>query len=163
MKKNLSIPKVHSLYNSLAREAWEFWGRHDSAPKLFIKGIYHSFLFGDTDEYFPGAQPSGSIASTEFESWDAETADCILLNQFYLPYMYEDEVIVALLHELAHAHAGLAAQHGPIWQRAAEEIGSMPEHFMVTRAHWAGTIPWLTKEQISGIWSKFDSPSLGLI
>lgn len=42
----------------------------------------------------------------------------------YLAAKYDDdEVHQILLHEVAHAMAGMAAAHGPVWMRTAREIG----------------------------------------
>ncbi|MCP4239306.1 MAG: hypothetical protein GY772_01980 [bacterium] len=41
----------------------------------------------------------------------------------------EAEVVEVVRHEIAHAAAGLAAAHGPRWQRACDAIGSTGEQF----------------------------------
>ena len=41
----------------------------------------------------------------------------------------ESDVIETIRHEIAHAAAGLAADHGPLWVRCAQAIGSTGERF----------------------------------
>lgn len=41
----------------------------------------------------------------------------------------ESEILDTIRHEIAHAAAGLAAQHGPIWVRCAQAIGCNGEQF----------------------------------
>ncbi|MGL4419421.1 MAG: SprT-like domain-containing protein [Gemmataceae bacterium] len=45
-----------------------------------------------------------------------------------------------LLHEIAHALAGYAAGHGPVWQKIALQIGAKPERCNSTADMPAG--PW---------------------
>lgn len=39
----------------------------------------------------------------------------------------QDEVLDTLFHEVAHVLAGIDVNHGPEWQKWAEELGARPE------------------------------------
>ncbi|HIZ97691.1 MAG TPA: SprT-like domain-containing protein [Candidatus Janibacter merdipullorum] len=57
-----------------------------------------------------------------------------------------DQVRDTVLHEIAHAHAGPRAAHGPRWQAAATAIGARPERCLPAEAghipgSWVGTCP----------------------
>ena len=50
----------------------------------------------------------------------------ISLSQRLTKLNSRDKVIETILHEIAHAHAGHAAGHGPTWRAAAVRIGARP-------------------------------------
>lgn len=57
-----------------------------------------------------------------------------------------EQVRDTVLHEIAHAHAGPHAGHGPHWQAAATAIGATPQRCIPTDAgripgSWVGTCP----------------------
>lgn len=57
-----------------------------------------------------------------------------------------EQVRDTVLHEIAHAHAGPRAAHGPRWRAAAVAIGATPERCIPTEAgripgSWVGTCP----------------------
>lgn len=48
------------------------------------------------------------------------------LSRPLLPRLDPDLVRDALLHEIAHVHAGMRAGHGPAWKAAARRVGANP-------------------------------------
>ena len=149
---------VHSMYRSLAREGYTYFGRDpESIPNLEISPI----------EHWMTSKANPTIMQTSFDNymnpWVSEvernTATGIRVNSHYLDYLYEDEMIVALLHEVAHAHAGLDAQHGPEWARAADEIGSLGQPQLQIRLN----VMWLEDKGYQEYVEKFldEVPTLG--
>lgn len=59
----------------------------------------------------------------------------------------EKQVVDTLLHEIAHALAGIGTYHGPAWKRVAKEIGCNAERCYDSQtvikppAPWIGTCP----------------------
>ena len=58
----------------------------------------------------------------------------------------QEQVRDTVLHEIAHAHAGARAGHGPRWRVAALAIGASPERCIPPEAgripgSWVGTCP----------------------
>ncbi|MEB4614350.1 SprT-like domain-containing protein [Leucobacter sp. M11] len=47
----------------------------------------------------------------------------ITVSRYLAARFSDDEIHQVLLHEVAHAMAGPAAGHGPVWQRIADGIG----------------------------------------
>jgi len=70
----------------------------------------------------------------------------ITVSRYLAAKFDDDEVHQILLHEVAHAVAGSAAAHGPVWKRTARELG-----YVGGRTHdgeiahelapWLGTCP----------------------
>lgn len=50
----------------------------------------------------------------------------IEIAEFYAQNNPPDKVLDTLLHEIAHALAGPAAKHGPVWKAVAQRIGATP-------------------------------------
>ncbi|MCU0706023.1 MAG: SprT-like domain-containing protein [Fimbriiglobus sp.] len=50
----------------------------------------------------------------------------IEISEFYATHNPDAAVLDTLLHEIAHALAGPAAKHGPVWQAVAVRIGATP-------------------------------------
>lgn len=69
----------------------------------------------------------------------------ITLSGYWTERMSESEVVDTLLHEIAHAKAGISAGHGPAWRSVARQIGARPERCaktnMVPDYLWKGTCP----------------------
>lgn len=58
----------------------------------------------------------------------------------------QEQVRDTVLHEIAHAHAGARAGHGPRWRAAAVAIGATPDRCLPEEAgripgSWVGTCP----------------------
>jgi predicted SprT family Zn-dependent metalloprotease len=51
----------------------------------------------------------------------------ITLSRYYVRMNDEAEVRDTILHEIAHAMAGVDAGHGPIWRKVAQNIGAKPQ------------------------------------
>lgn len=58
----------------------------------------------------------------------------ITLSRHYAALLSEQEVRDIILHEIAHALAGHAAGHGPVWRNAARKIGAKAERCGVASA-----------------------------
>lgn len=69
----------------------------------------------------------------------------ITLSGYWTERMSEDQVTDTLLHEIAHAKAGISAGHGPAWRSVARQIGARPERCaktnMVPDYLWTGVCP----------------------
>jgi predicted SprT family Zn-dependent metalloprotease len=55
----------------------------------------------------------------------------ITLSRHFVTLNSEAEVRDTVLHEIAHAHAGAKAGHGPAWQMQAIRLGARPERCAV--------------------------------
>ena len=167
MQKNLSAERVTSMYNSLAREAHDFWGMDIDPVPFTVRPAYATFFGGETFSpngalVFSDRRPSGSMAATEFVMQTRPV--WINFNEFWLEYLYEDEVICSLLHELAHVYTGWETDnggHGPVWSQSAEEIGSVGEPFFSSRSAMSGVIPWVSEETVLWIRETYGQPTLG--
>lgn len=68
----------------------------------------------------------------EFGNMKRRLGDCtygiqrIRYSNFYL-HLPEEEWKDTILHEIAHALAGPAAKHGPVWRAMAREVGAKPQ------------------------------------
>ena len=51
----------------------------------------------------------------------------IEMSAYYVKHNSDESIRDTLLHEIAHALAGHAAGHGPVWQAVAARIGAKPE------------------------------------
>jgi predicted SprT family Zn-dependent metalloprotease len=51
----------------------------------------------------------------------------IEMSAYYVKHNSDESIRDTLLHEIAHALAGHAAGHGPVWQAIATRIGAKPE------------------------------------
>ncbi len=51
----------------------------------------------------------------------------IEMSAYYVKHNSDESIRDTLLHEIAHALAGHAAGHGPVWQAIATRIGARPE------------------------------------
>lgn len=58
-----------------------------------------------------------------FRAGEPERID---LSSYWLQYLPKEEVKDTILHEIAHAKAGIRAGHGPKWKRVASSIGANP-------------------------------------
>lgn len=68
------------------------------------------------------------------------------LSRHLTPVHTPEQVRDTVLHEIAHAHAGPRAGHGPRWQAAAVAIGAsprrcLPEDAVSIPGSWVGTCP----------------------
>ncbi len=70
----------------------------------------------------------------------------ITCSRYLVAYLADDEVEQVILHEIAHAQAGVRAGHGRAWQRQAVALGytggrtiEVPEARLSAR--WLGTCP----------------------
>lgn len=123
MDMNLSPERVHSLYGSLSREVFNYFSMDRAHIPPFVIGPWQSL-----QESLVRA-----VASTAFYKWNRQRAFEVRLNNVFHPLMYEDEIIVTILHELAHVVCGLEEQHGPKFRKTVEEVGGYTGNFMVIR------------------------------
>lgn len=137
MKFALSNREVKSLYRSLSKEVFEYFSY---TPEFKIP-------FKIVPVLEMGAVANSAIAATSFGyrvdgggpldwrmEWRMEPKPlAVHFNGAYLPYLYEDEVICVLLHELCHVVAGHNASHGPKWSRMAYEVGSVGKAAAIPR------------------------------
>jgi hypothetical protein len=70
----------------------------------------------------------------------------ISVSRYLAARWSDDDVHQILLHELAHALAGPAAGHGPLWRRTAHALGYVGKRThdgetAVDLAPWVGTCP----------------------
>ena len=74
------------------------------------------------------------------------TAKRITVSKYLAARYDDDEIHQVLLHEVAHALAGHAAAHGPVWKRVARDlgyVGGTTHHgeTAVELAPWVGSCP----------------------
>ena len=70
----------------------------------------------------------------------------ITVSRYFIAQATADEFRQVLLHEIAHALAGPATGHGPVWRRTARSIGytgrrTLGKDFAGDLAAWVGTCP----------------------
>ena len=69
----------------------------------------------------------------------------ITVSRRFIELNTDEEVVGTILHEIAHAIAGSAAGHGPIWQAVAKGLGAAPErcciHGTFPEGEWKATCP----------------------
>lgn len=65
------------------------------------------------------------LAAVAFERRSGRAVQ-LRLSKPLLPRLAEEVVRDAILHEIAHVHAGVEAGHGPAWKRAAARVGARP-------------------------------------
>jgi predicted SprT family Zn-dependent metalloprotease len=51
----------------------------------------------------------------------------ITVSAHWAEHLPKDELQDTILHEIAHAHAGVSAGHGPVWRAHARRIGAKPQ------------------------------------
>lgn len=61
----------------------------------------------------------------------------IAVNPYYLPGLFEDEVIAALLHEIAHAAGIWSDQHNSPWEARALAFGTAPAQPLFSMRDWS--------------------------
>lgn len=132
MKVGYTPMETYQMFRSLRREVFNFFDYR------------HPITFGvrapETGIFDPGA-----LAHCDFSAepdkpslWGEPVmphATAIRFNSEYLPHLYEDEMLIILLHELCHATAGWCDGdgHGPKWQRMARQVGTIPDPLFVPR------------------------------
>lgn len=129
MKVGYTPMETYQMFRSLRREVFSYFnydlplsfGVRDPKTGIFNEGdIAHCDFSDEPDKPW------------HFMDRVNEYASGIRVNATFLPYLYEDEMICVLLHELTHATAGFKAEHGLMWQQHAREVGAVPEsHFLV--------------------------------
>lgn len=125
---------AYNMYRPLAKEVLGYYNYEYDTPQ------FRAF------DYLKGKTPIegfGVNASTFADTWFAnpETreidrdgpAGLISFNTAYLPYMYEDELIGIILHELAHVVSGFWAQHNREWAKCSNEVGGHDQPFLIPR------------------------------
>lgn len=70
----------------------------------------------------------------------------ITVSRYLAARFEDDEIHQVLLHEVAHALAGHAAAHGPLWKKTARELGYVggtthQGETAIELAPWVGTCP----------------------
>ncbi|MDR1386148.1 MAG: SprT-like domain-containing protein [Propionibacteriaceae bacterium] len=96
------------------------------------------------------AQHLGADWSFDFDHARARVGCCdfqarrITVSRHLTPDLSQEQFEQAVLHEIAHALAGAAAHHGPLWRQTADRLGyhgrrtfDLPQSRQ--RARWLGT------------------------
>lgn len=60
--------------------------------------------------------------------WRRYNSGMIMFSKNFL-HLPDSEIRDTILHEIAHALAGLGAKHGPAWKEKCIEIGARPDEF----------------------------------
>src|SRR5580704_7735237 len=75
----------------------------------------------------------------------------IEIAEYYALHNLPESVLDTLWHEMAHAIAGPAARHGPVWKAVAIRLGATPRacdnspETVVMPGDWQATCPACTK------------------
>lgn len=142
MKVGFTPHEVRRMAKGLTAEAYRFFGE-TMPPEL----TFHVRTIREK-------RNNASYAFTTFMSnpWlRMEWPDEIVVNANCLPLLYQDEMIGVILHEAAHAIAGLAAQHGREWQEISRALGGHDRVSLLSRNHdkWLearGASEWAVNE-----------------
>jgi len=149
MKVGYTPTEAYNMFRSLRREVFDFFDYQ--RPLSFGVRSPETGIFAD-----------GAIAHCDFSSnpdlkWHYldkinEFASGVRFNADYLPHLYEDEMLIILLHELCHATAGWCSGdgHGKTWQDMARQVGTIPEPTFLPR-NWK--IVW-PENHYSHQWAK---------
>lgn len=104
------------------------------AGREMLKHGLHGWTFG-------WAQTKRRLGVCKYRSKRIEIAEYYALNSS------PATVLDTLLHEIAHAIAGPAARHGPVWKAIAARLGATPracdhsDETVVTPGDWQATCP----------------------
>lgn len=109
----VTMKDVQSMYRPLRREAKKVFG-YDPCPPLAFAPI--GTALGATDFFLFAEKPLH-----------------IIFNELILGICDEDEAEMILRHEIAHAYAGVHAQHHAEWQVAAKAMRALPEPYFTLR------------------------------
>ena len=126
---------AYNMYRSLAKEVLGYYNYDAPTPK------FRAFDYADTKtKYYAGTQHIGNSYATtwfvDFEALEArldEPPSIVTFNTPYLEYMYEDELIGVIIHELAHVVTGFWTYHGEDWAACSREVGGQDQPILVLR------------------------------
>ena len=135
MKVGFTPREAYSMYRSLSREVFNYFGYTHPKPRFSAAddsrlrgGEYAHCDFAPADYVRPEGW-RGFLANPPvqpYPSW-------LRMHPGYLSYYHEDEILGILLHELAHASVGYEAGHGRVWSSAAAEIGGHDNDLLIIR------------------------------
>jgi len=130
MQVGFTADEASHMFDSLSREVFRMFGYEQPITFKVMDNSNNRFR-------------SGAMAYTDFSDYPDDPYNVLKVVQPYatgiriseevLPWVYEDEMIHIILHELTHVTAGLAAQHYMPWQDHARAVGTVPYPFMVIR------------------------------
>lgn len=145
MRQGLTMDEARDMYNSIAPDAFAKFGAR------VVPFIEHNFFTPPNDwEFMVNLLGGGKaeIAETAFWPYSRlhETPDpalrpalpavSISLNPYYLPGLFEDELEVILLHEIAHAAGPFADAHGDAWRNRARALHPVAGDYSFRMRDW---------------------------
>lgn len=129
MKVGFTEKEFTSMYHSLSTEVFTYFGYDAEPPEFSVWDYSRGYPFNGTtigDTWFADFRTGLEVVPREF-------ACDVTFNSLYLPLLWEDEAIGAIIHEAAHVVAGFHAQHSLTWSRLAAEVGGHAEAFINIR------------------------------
>ena len=131
MQVGFTADETTDLFNNLKAEVFEFFGHEH--PLSFGVRPFDSGIFTAETIAHCNFSTTPDMPYTPGVTQLTEVAAAIRVCDRYLPFLYEDELVHILLHELVHATLPLSAQHGGTWQRRTEQVGGIPLDYFVIR------------------------------
>lgn len=122
------LDRMHSLY----QPTMDFFGHKQEKPEFFIRNGADPWYVGTMAS--TSFRPRGYSHDEDYYGEPTRHATAVVANDVWFPYLYEDELIGVILHELAHVVVGIEEMHGPVWSMAAQEIGGHYQQHIAIRA-----------------------------
>lgn len=128
MRQGYDADTLTSMYHSLARETFRYFDLDPSGIVPFE--VRELRTFGGALNFGP---PTAAMAATIFGG--DERAESVVFNELVREFMYEDEAIGSMLHEIVHSMLPFTAGHGFLWANMTEEVGGWYRPTMTLRNH----------------------------
>ena len=163
MRIGYDAKTIRSMYASLGKEVMGYFNMDVAKlPPLSVRYVRELDFFG-----FETDLPATALATTHFKrdrygrAINDEAREMVF-NRHFTPYLYEDEMINVIIHEICHVVAGLDAQHGSKWADCVEQVGGFSEALFVPRK--MRDVPALKRLcKIHNATMPTNAPSLGYI